>query len=267
MTAADAISDDQIDAKWSEISPLIERVMQRVGTADEFPIAAGSSISGDDQASRPYHVSHSVRSCLLAGVDHLHAVKSLIVDQGVLHTLAPFTLARGSLENLSLAYWILHPASRDERIQRALRWHAQNFIDQDKALAPLSLPNHVDKETKLQKVEATASARGINTNIRRGHSSTEAVTYADSNATTARNVLFAWRLCSGYAHGRQWALLGGSDREEHPTVDPDVVNIKLTASTRNTLFVTLESLHLLSDVLRTYDQRAGAHLSNLVVQV
>ena len=35
--------------------------------------------------------------CIVAGVDHLYAMKSLLIDLNVLHSAAPFTLVRGAL--------------------------------------------------------------------------------------------------------------------------------------------------------------------------
>ena len=48
---------------------------KRTGEPNDFPVSPGSSLAGDDKASNPYQVSHAVQMCLVAGVDHLHAVK------------------------------------------------------------------------------------------------------------------------------------------------------------------------------------------------
>jgi hypothetical protein len=109
--------------------------------------------------------------CLVAGVDHLHAVKALFVDLHVLHTAAPFSLVRGSLENLSAAFWILHPKARNQRIERTLRWHAKNFHEQFIALEPLGLLDEAQRDAKLAKLDAVATPRGISTqDVRTGRS-------------------------------------------------------------------------------------------------
>src|SRR3954451_8752379 len=128
-----------VQEKWIEAAPLIDRMMERVGAPGEFPVGAGSSLAGDDRASSPYHVSHALRVCLTAGVDHLHAVKVLVVDNEILHVGAPSSLARGALENFAAAYWILGPESRTDRIERQLRWHAKNFKDGSKAANRISV--------------------------------------------------------------------------------------------------------------------------------
>ncbi|NLU61375.1 hypothetical protein HCA61_03755 [Rhodococcus sp. HNM0563] len=259
------LNEAEISAKWAEIAPLIERAMERVGSRDEFPVSKGSSLCGDDRASDPYRVSHAVRHCVTAGVDHLHAAKVLVNDDRILHIAAPFSLARGALETLSAAYWIVHPTSRDSRIERTLRWHAQNFKDKDRALAPLSQPDYTPLEGKLSKLDAVADRRpGIVTTVRSGFTSTEVVKYADQNGVKAKSALLCWRLCSGYAHGRPWAYLGASERDIYATTESSVVNIKMTASSGTALLVVLVGLHLLEDVLRTYSQRASAMLDQIV---
>jgi hypothetical protein len=257
------ITEAEIEAKWLEISPLIDRMMERVGTESEFPVSAGSSLSGDDKESAPYQVSHCVRMCLTAGVDHLHAEKALIVDHHLLHIAAPFSLSRGALENFAAAFWILHPNGRNDRIERALRWYAKNFKDQERAVGSLALQGHTPLEGKLQKLEAIAAKRGITTSIRGGYTSTEAVTYANDNAGVALGLYLPWQICSGFAHGRPWAYLGTSGLEEQATADPSVQNVKMTANLGTVLLPALAALRLLEKLLRIYTKRADTALDHL----
>ncbi len=144
-------------AKWLELAPLLDRMMQRVGTDGEFGLAPGSSLAGDDQASAPYQLSHAVRACLMAATDHLHAAKVVVVDQGTVHVAAPSSLARGALETLFAAYWMLHPVSRDERVTRALRWQAQNMRDAGKAVRARNLAGHLSLDDKLASLDRSSS--------------------------------------------------------------------------------------------------------------
>jgi len=122
---ADALDQDKIDSLWAKFASDVDQMMDRINDPMDFAVSPGSSLAGDDRASDPYHVSHAVQMCIVAGVDHLHAMKSLLIDLNVLHSAAPFTLVRGALEILSSAFWILHPAKRDLRVERVLRWHAK----------------------------------------------------------------------------------------------------------------------------------------------
>jgi hypothetical protein len=229
---------------------------QRIGDPDDFPISPGSSLSGDDTGSSPYQVSHAVHMCLVAGVDHLHAVKALLLDLQVLHTAAPFSLVRGSLENLSTAFWILNPNRRNERIERTLRWHAKNFNEQYIALEPLGLSDEATRDTKLAKLDAVAMPRGISAqNVRAGHRPSRVVRYAEEHATRPEPLL-SWQCCSGYAHGRPWAYLGVSEQELFETTNPGVLNVKLTTDPGRLLYPTLAAVHLLIDVVELMPQRS-----------
>jgi hypothetical protein len=246
-----------VTAKWQEIAVGIDKMMERVGDPADFPVSPGSSLSGDDKASTPYQVSHAVRMCLVAGVDHLHAVKALMLDLQVLHNASPFSLVRGALENFSAAYWILRPSARDERIERALRWHAKNFHDQHNALKELGLSDESMREAKLAKLDVIAARRGIPTkNVRGKYQSTDAVRHV-GNQSSRSDPLLSWQFCSGYAHGRPWAYLGVSEQEYFETIDSGVLNVKLTTDPTRLLYPTLEAFRLMIDVVELIQQRSG----------
>jgi hypothetical protein len=174
------ITEAQASQKWLELAGIADGFQQRTDTRNGFPVAQGSSLAGDDAQSQPYQLSHAVRQCLFAASDHLHAVKSLVVDLKILHVAGPASLSRGILENTATAYWVLHPGQRDERVSRSLRWMAQNFKDGEKATGDLGLPNQKTLESKLQKLDAVAQRRGLDEReIRRGYTSTEVVKYAE----------------------------------------------------------------------------------------
>lgn len=245
-----------VAAKWQEIAPAIDKMAERVANPNDFSVSPGSSLFGDDRVSNPYQVSHAVRMCLFAGVDHLHAAKLLLLDAQVLHVAAPFSILRGSLENLSAAFWILHPRRRNERVERALRWHAKNFLEQHTALEPLSLSTEAERDAKLAKLSTIATRLGISTEkVRSGYWSTTAVKYAEEHAQRSEPLL-SWRFCSGFAHGRPWAYLGISEREQFETTDPDVLNLKLTSDLSRLLVPALTAFRLLVDVVELQQQRS-----------
>ena len=226
----DALSPAKIDALWTKFESDVDRMMDRVNDAMDFAVSPGSSLAGDDRVSDPYQVSHAVQMCIVAGVDHLHAMKSLFLDLNVLHSAAPFTLVRGALEIFSSAFWILHPARRSTRVERVLRWNAKNFHDQHPALESLSLSDVGQRDAKYARLGEIANRRGIPENdVKAGYQSTEAVRYVDTNAPTC-DPLLPWRMCSGYAHGRPWVFLGMADEDMfEKTDDPGVLRARVTS--------------------------------------
>jgi hypothetical protein len=262
MTGAPTITDADAWNKWAEMAPLIDRMVQRVNTDGEFPVSSGSSLDGDDQAGEPYQVSHVVRLCINAGVDHLHAVKVLVFDNHIIHLAAPASLARGALETFSAAYWVLNPAGRDERVTRALRWHAKNFRDADIALASNAAASLQSNVAALDRV--AARRRIDQTDYRNGYRSSTAVKYADDVIDRNRaplGVLRPWQICSGFAHGRPWAYLGFLSQKVSSTQQNGVVNVQLTSDITRSTYPTLAAMQLLECLLHLYETRASNHLA------
>ncbi|MCV7278661.1 hypothetical protein H7J88_03230 [Mycolicibacterium flavescens] len=253
----EALDPDKIDALWGKFATDVDRMMERVNDSTDFAVSPGSSLAGDDRASDPYQVSHAVQMCIVAGVDHLHAMKSLLFDLNVLHSAAPFTLVRGALEIFASAFWILHPTGRSTRIERVLRWYAKNFHDQHPALQSLSLSDVAQRDAKYARLAQIGSGRGIPENrISAGYQSTEAVQYADMHARTAKPLL-SWRMCSGYAHGRPWVYLGMADEDMfEETGDPDVLMTRVTSDPGKLLYPSLHAQWLMRDVVDLVERRA-----------
>jgi hypothetical protein len=78
----------------------------------------------------------------------------------------------------------------------------------------------------------------------------------DGNAAPAQNL---WQICSGFAHGREWATLGLLERTVHSQVG-NVVQVRLSSSTEvllNMLYMTTlltGKAKGLYDIRRTCDQ-------------
>lgn len=248
-----------VSAKWQEIAPLIDRLNERTDDSDDFPVHPRSPLARDNAWSDPYQVSHAVMAGIVSGTDHMHALKTLVVDAQKLHWAAPASLVRGCLENMATAFWILHPRSRSERVTRTLQWYMQNAKDQHKAIHPLGLTDYKPQDQRVAKILAVAEKHpGIDVKaVKGGYFSTAVVTYADGLADPGGlGVLFPWQLCSGFAHGRPWAPLSFSEREERETDSPNVVGIRFTSDMTRVLYLVMAAMNLTQAVLRSYQERA-----------
>lgn len=241
--------------KWTEVAEAIEIVTARIQKPDEFVVQSSSELAADDLAAKPYHVSHCARWCLNAGVDHLHALKTLVIDAQLIHSSAPYSLVRGALENFGAGFWILHPDARNVRVERALRWWAKNFKDLDKAAKVLEPPNHTPLAPKIEKlVEKGRAANSDVKDIPQGYFSTPVLEYCDEHSSV--EPYFYWQLCSGFAHGRPWASLGMNERQQQKTDEDGVSVFSMTADPARILAVTVPAVHLLTDFLRLYQDRS-----------
>ncbi|WP_123273036.1 hypothetical protein [Flexivirga caeni] len=250
------VSEEAIVAKWAEMSPLIDRLAQRVGMPDEFPVLTGSALAGDEAACAAYPVSHAASLCLTAAVDHLHAAKVLVADAGFHHLAASSTLARGVIENAATGYWMLASRGRDERVTRALRWYLRNAHDQEEAARNVANVGGATEAEVKKKIKEASDRRGLD------WAKVTSRLYATSiirevEGETRLPLTFLWRVCSGLAHGRPWAYLGALTRETQVSHTPGVQEIRLTSSSAMALYPTLEAMHLVMEFIRLRDLRAG----------
>ena len=254
------VTEGQAWAKWQEVGRLIDALVARSDHPGEWVPNPGSSLAGDDRASDPYQVSHAVGQCLMAAIDHAHAVKSLVVEHQMLHTAAPASLARGFIENMATAFWLLHPSRRVERVARAMKWHVRNVHDQAEAVGDvvaLSESGRSSGERIRRVVDIAAAAGNVDrAYVERGYRPGQAVAYADREAgLSGIGVLFSWRLCSGFAHGRPWAFLGMLEQERVTTAGSDVLDVRLTNDFARSLYPVLTGMHLTEVVLKLHQQR------------
>lgn len=241
------LTDDWAEQQWARMVPVIDAMVDRIQDPTEFIVRPGSALAADDRVSAPYQVSHCARMCLNSGVDHLHAVKTLIIgDEPLLHAAADYSPIRGALENFATAFWVLHPPASTIRVERALRWMAKNFKQQHQATDVLSLPGDIGLQAKLDKVVDVAQ-RSSCANVLGGYTSTQAVKYAEEHATH-KYVLLMWQVCSGFAHGRPWANLGMNAMEQHATHEEGVVTVRMTTDYKRLAAAALPAYHLMLDV-------------------
>lgn len=258
MSDEPAADTKTIRAKWEEIALLVDRLAGRVSDPTDFGVKKGSSLAGDDAASHPFEVSQAVRHLINAAVDQLHGIKTIHVDTEVEHLAVVPTLARAAIENTATALWILGPSKRAERVERVLRWHTRNYQDElatvghwvgDAARANLDLVRQVAAKRELDEKRA-ASGYKITTPI------DGAMEY------TEMKVRFLWSIASGFAHGRPWVYQGLLERETLPVDDEHPVAL-LKPRKQITLWLTVEAMHLLGELIRLRDRRAGLDMSPL----
>lgn len=253
-----SLPEDLVRWQWGNLAAAIEAMNDRVSTEDDgLPVFPGSLLASDDEASGPYRVSYVVHSGLISGIDHLHALKSLVLDAGVLHVAAPFSLIRGALENFATAAWVLNGQTQAERVSRALRWQAKDIKDSDRATSGKGIPGARPLEDRWGPLDEVADTHSLGRAYRNGYTSTEAVEAAEAAFPDLRfGVLFPWQLCSGFAHGRPWAIYGASERGVFDNGDAASVTVRLNSTLATVLYPTVASVDLARDLLKLLDERS-----------
>jgi len=244
--------DAAIAAKWKEFAEAVERLAERVADPEDFGLRAGSSIAGDDDRCHPFDLSQAVRHLINATVDQLHGIKTVLVDADRQHLAVGFTLARAAIENTATALWILGPTDRRTRLERVLRWHVRNYQDERQTVGHLvgNAPNdHID-----QVVQLASKLMLDSMTVAKGYKITAPIKGAEE--FTDMDVNFMWSVASGFAHGRPWAFQGLLQREHLEVADGHKF-MRLSPRTDLSIWLPLQALHLLGELLRLREVRAG----------
>lgn len=245
-------TEEELQQRWrDEVAPAIDNLMERV-TSTAPVVQRGSVLYADEHWAEPFKSSTAFWLSMSATSDHLHALKLLVWEANVHHTYAPYTLARAAIEAASTAVWLLSPETREERVLRALRWYAQNFRDECRALN-----DEQQRDKWLGRIKDTALARGLDTSAAtRKLTTTEVVEGADSLIPGTHT---AWQAFSGMAHSRMWAPMGLLETEVLSR-DKGTTTTKMTSGSAQLLWAAKSALFVAVEAARLWRERAEPRL-------
>jgi hypothetical protein len=190
--------------EWEREALSVDRLWTRLREGTLFDPEPGSAMQLDDEASDPYRVSYAVRHCLDVGVGQLRASRMLMEVDERRQFIAVATLLRSALESLAIAFWIVHPDARGDRVSRALSFWVSNIRDEATAFSDLT-GRDIAPDDRISQVRAVAVRNGVA--MHKGVQNTEVLRYTDTALKMpSQLLLYVWRFCSGVAHGRSWAL-------------------------------------------------------------
>ncbi|WP_328994228.1 hypothetical protein OG394_07360 [Kribbella sp. NBC_01245] len=258
MTISEEDTQQECERQLYEIFGLADQIQARLDSPQRrFAVIPGSALAGDDKKSDPYHVSHDVGRLIGVGYQHLHALGCLI-RSGALHPSAPFTLARAAIETGAMAFWLLAPKQRPERVLRRLQLARQDVIDGDGAATQAGIPVHRSREDRLNDLEAIALRVCGSKKIPSLHPSAivkevEGLLPPDKQ----RRQFLAWQACSGFTHGRLWPEVSLLKREII-SQDGHVQTLRLTNDLTRVWWVTKAASGVLDAATKVFDQRNRA---------
>ncbi len=240
-----------------------DAIFARTQDSSQWPVQPGSSLAGDDRATDPYHLSHAVRGGISSSAEHLHAFRTLLVDAGVLHPQAAFTLLRAAIETAAGAVWLLNPPSRATRVTRALQHAATDAKDGNQAAEEAGADIITPLPDRLARLQDVARTAGVAESVitARAPGSTKIVDYANNDPSSAFDLLLTWRICSGIAHGRNWPRLGFLRREmTSRNAETNVGEYRITSDWEQISWALGASLDVLRHACRLFDERSRVHV-------
>ncbi|MEO3939352.1 hypothetical protein V3N99_21790 [Dermatophilaceae bacterium Soc4.6] len=219
-----------------------------------------STLAGDDTATAPFQTSHMARHSLGVAVDHLHCLRAAILGADSLHAWAPFTLLRSAIESAAVAAYLLGPAQRNERVLRRLMLVREDDLDREAVDKLLGTPTEPWMLARLARLREIAGRRPGLDPMRIGPRSKgyAAKVSAGGDATVfgGEEAVFMWRICSGLAHGKQWATHSMLGMHRLEQVAEGVHNVRITSDASTVATITDGALALVLEAQRIYSLRA-----------
>lgn len=217
-----------------------------------------SSLCGDDRRTGPYPLSHAVTRNLLVAIDHVHSLRASLFLANSLHTYAPFTLIRGSLEGSVNALWLLKPEQRNERITRHILACRADDRDQNTMADCIDEPPATPRDDWIEKLigECDLDRHRVRGDIPSFGSIAKTVdkeTWSDGDNLSE----LGWRMCSGMAHGREWSTLDVLHRQLLKEHDDGVADVRLTAGMTDVSVLTQLAYTMLTEAVRLYSNRSA----------
>jgi hypothetical protein len=248
----DAKDRRQLLAVLLHIDPWLSRINQDSEPEKPEP---GSPMHADDNRLDPYQISHAAWSSLSHAVDHLHCLRTLVRDAGIIHMYAPYTLMRAAFENACSAVWLLQPNRRDERITRRLRLATSDINHGEDAKKITGKSGPRTRQERIEQVRQIAAKCGIDEKAATSRFSYKEIIEAVGDPE--KIMLLLWNTCSGMAHGDLWAMAAAAEMIERP--DKSTVHVgafKVSANVGLLAQFTTITVGMTDSAWKLYDKRS-----------
>jgi hypothetical protein len=227
-------------------------------------VQPASDLDQDATLSAKWQVAHAAWGCSVSAIDNL-AVLRTSLEQAI-HPYAPYSLLRVAIENAATAVWLLMPDDSPERVTRRLRlvWDESRDIESLQTTFPAMFKPGQGSSERRDEVRAIAKRAGIPLERIAGRWSWAKVVHEAGECTKLRGntIELMWRLCSGFAHARDWARWSWLDIDRIGEKKGDVVTTKTTTSIERVMMMTLGAHELLTVARPLYDKRRLAWSSH-----
>jgi hypothetical protein len=216
-TAAQSVNMQTL--KCPELTQLFSRIEPYISEDGVVPLPEPeprSSLAADTTSLRGKWITTPIHSSFSAGIEQAYMLQRTIVDLKIIGTVAPYALLRSALENFAHMTWLLDGSSRDERRIRALQTWAHDMKERSKherEMGYVPQPPAKSGSDRRDEIIDLAARLGLPESRVGANLTTYDVirSVAQSAGYTATEPLAAWRMASGFVHGRFWPNLRASE--------------------------------------------------------
>jgi hypothetical protein len=240
---------------------ILDGLWARYEAAAHRAAAPGSMVEADEALPHARFVRIHAAQSLASAIDHLTAWR-LLVEGRLVPIQAQTTLMRAAIEGSVRCRWLVdatidsktrvargYATRRDDQIQR------RRFEESREGLA--------DDEERVRPVEATArtaAERLAELEAWRSAANIPMVGFTDTTALVRAYGLERWfRLASGAAHGKEWALNASTIQPSPDAADrPGVGHGRVSLNDDVTLALTTTSLRAVAAAVATFEAYTAA---------
>ncbi len=198
----------------------VQELWQRFDVAVSTPAATGSASAVEHSDQFTAFAHDLAAASLRAVIDHL-VTWHRVISRGFLPTYAHLSLIRTAHESSWLAYWLMEPGvDAATRLARGVAAQRDDYDERRKIEEALGGPQYQppakSASERLSDLMDEAGSRGL-TKLNKNNQPMltapllSAVELFDKYEPVAKGRgSYLYRLYSGYAHGKQWALTQGA---------------------------------------------------------
>jgi hypothetical protein len=218
-------------------------------------VQPGSDLAADAALSPKWQVAHAAWGCWVSAVDNLSALQRLV--ESAIQPYAPYSLLRVAIENAATTVWLLQPDASTDRVARRLQlvWDECKDVESLEAISEKLFEGKPGAKARRDEVRGLAQTTGIPLEQIAGRLSWASVVQKAEAATPLTTIELMWRLCSGFAHARDWARWSWLDLAHVGEKDGDIVTTKTTTSIDRIMMMALGAHELLKSGRQLYDKR------------
>jgi hypothetical protein len=234
------------NAVWRiEVDALIRRygyLFEKYERDERYAVESASDLWQDRDRLPDLWVDSVASRAVAHSIDCLHGIRDLAA-YGT-HFYAHFVLMRAVLESSAMAVWLLQPDDQNLRLQRLLAQHDDNWRERTKVYGLTDIPSEVPYAAGQAGLKRMIDHVGLSAADCRWPGYTAIIKETDDLVGTPSSVELVWRICSGVAHAKTWAVV---DVTHEVAEGPTIVSGKYSARIPNYQMVKL----LLDNTFRT----------------
>jgi hypothetical protein len=258
---------DQQTIECPNLVALVRRIEPYISEDTVNPLPAPhpkSSLATDAGPLQAKWIVTPIGASFSAGIEQVLIFRRLVIELQIVGTVSPYALLRSALENFAQMAWLLGGNTREERRIRVLQTWAYDMDERDKYDKEIGhVPVPPAKTGSDRRAEIFALGASLNLPESRlkgkvllGHTIRTA---ADEAGYPGGEAVAAWRMASGFVHGRMWPNLRATEPTEAIPM-PGGAMVRIVISDEKLDEIAKWCDRLLERSLSLYMRRARNHI-------